>query len=123
MDIELHYAKFDLDDVCLHTIPSKKLLFDTVKDIITINSENKELVYLIAFENSFNSLDDVRLPIIVEDFPMSCIDLLYSVIFGRSVDRVFLQEYTCFEDAYEVALQMREPNILHSDGDPRVIRE
>lgn len=123
MDIELHYAKFDLDDVYLYTTSSKKLLFDTVKDIITINSESKELVYIISFENSFNSIDNTKLPIIVEDYPMSVIDLFHSVIFGRCVDRVFIQEYTCFEDAYEVALQMREPNILYSDDNSRIIRE
>lgn len=97
----LYYAPLDLLDN-IKEVKSKSLssMQELLADIII---GKKNVVFLLAFEDN-----DGHSEIFVFD--------KYSQIFDSKClgvyNKVFLQEYESYEEAYKVALDMREPNPL-----------
>ena len=88
--------------------------FESVKEMMeyiegVFDRDNQDRVYIFTYDtgiidsevfitNSFNSIDSF----------ISCNDIM----FDDKVDNYFLQEYSSYEDAYEVSLTMKELNEL-----------
>lgn len=104
MNYQLHYAKLENDgDVPLLEFKSFVKMVRHI-DATTI-SRHKDRVYLIAVE-----IADV---IIIEHNLLTVFSLIEKF---KGYRVFFFQEYASYEEAYKVALDMREPNKLCYDN-------
>ena len=105
--IELHYAELnnDGDIPCLNF--KNKLDFT---DFLHSKALTEDRVYVFAFE--FPESDGKQEVFVTEDLTMisvimqNCYDLI------QTENKFFLQEYSSFEEAYKVALDMQETSEL-----------
>lgn len=104
MNYKLHYAKLDLgeqDIPCIEFSTNKKRM-QYVSDIIYAKSE--QVVFLLAFE------DEIDDSIYIGDNVMT-----FEFLWFMPEDEIesfaknaYLQEYASYEEAYKVALDMKE---------------
>lgn len=115
----LHYAAENLKgDAPESSYSSMQSLINQIDATILNRSYKKPIVYLLAmdFEGaSFeqNALNEILITVF-PDMVGRFITLLYNYVlkdFNGEIN-FFLQEYTSYEDAYKVALDMRENNRL-----------
>jgi hypothetical protein len=100
--IKLHYAELTNDG----DIPCYK--FDKPREVVRFldsntNISNKDRVYLITGNDNHNDIFITENVIFAWDFYLK---------FLAASDTVFWQEYPSFEDAYSVALDIKETSNL-----------
>jgi hypothetical protein len=86
-----------------------QLFFDYFKKLLKKNDDRKT-IYLLTFkkQGEFDTgLEEIEITHCIHVI----IDLLGDLLVWEGYD-IFLQEYDSFEDAYKVALDMREPSEL-----------
>jgi len=106
----LHYGNMPLgSDI-------EELSFNTLKELTSFiyntTLQQKDIVFVITFR--LINDDCCKSPIFITEDSSEFISLIsHSPSFYEEfVDTYFLQEYESYEDAYSVALDMREPNEL-----------
>jgi hypothetical protein len=108
MSYKLHYAKLHLgeqDIPCIEFSTSKKRI-EYISDIIHAKSE--QVVFLLAFEDEID--DSIYIGDSVITFePLWRISDSDIEPFAKNA---FLQEYSSYEEAYKVALDMKEVSPL-----------
>lgn len=109
--ITLHLAQNSKDDI-------EQVHFKNHNELITYFEEfeyHKKTVFVFAYRTG-GSFDTGEGEIIITENPYWIINYLKEIKeehpFGIGSDDIFLQEYKSYEDAYKVALFMREPNEL-----------
>ena len=99
---KLHYGSRKQLDVEL-------LEFKTLDELACKISEltflSKNLVYLFTYETDN---EDFYSEIVISEVDNLVMDLLNKEYITEEVNNFFLQEYTSYQDAYDVALMMRE---------------
>lgn len=109
---ELHWADLylgDKDIPCL-IFNSKKELIDHVCVKLTV--EDTEIkVYLISIENH----EGENSPVFVEENPLNIFHFLVTNTKTPTIFKCFIQEYRSYEEAYKVALDMKECSDLCYD--------
>ena len=115
--IKLHYAEGKNlgEDILELNLKNMRELKDFLKGIQAKDDGNT--VYLFTSNHSFDPEDEFNeysRELYVESDP-----LIFSMLIQNNLDysdcTLFLQEYASFEDAYKVALDMRELNYLCYD--------
>jgi hypothetical protein len=108
----LHYGALPLGSEI------EQIEFDTARELSSYlfdkADKSKKLVYIITF----NMGDDCSsCPIFIEEDATALLSLMFvhGDFYEEFVDTFFLQEYESYEDAYKVAMDMREPNPLCYD--------
>lgn len=104
---ELHYAPLELNDLDAQIVvfDDHLQMSDYVYEEIINNKHNR--VYLLAFENNMIDIHVSETPIFVAFVLKS-----WAHAFAFQTGSIFLQEYCSFQEAYKVALSMRETSKL-----------
>lgn len=115
MIFELHYAEMNLqgDIPCFKFNKQKDLIneilgFGESKSMMQKIRSAKE-VYLCAIENSPQDYDGV---VFVDNKPEQIIEFIRQNTMTPTMKKIFLQVYPSYEDAYRVALNMKEVSPL-----------
>ena len=114
MRYKLHYAKLDLQgDIPCYELSGIEEVKNFVSGIVgqhpTGNAEN--MVYLIAIQDEVFVTENCQLVQELFDGNMNSAYPFYEN------EPIFIQEYPSYEDAYKVALDMKEENSLcYSDS-------
>lgn len=109
-EIKLYYAAKYSDEIKeLEISLFDNLLFDDFKQMLK-QCNDRKTIYLITFKKQ-GEFDTGLEPIRVTHCNYEIIDLLGNLFDWKGYD-IFLQEYESFEEAYKVALSMREPSEL-----------
>jgi len=113
-NITIHYAegKNLANDIVKIKLKTSKDYIDFLKSVYA--KDDKKTVYLFTSNFCFDP-DDVHNEFNKEIYIESDFGLIYCAalrILDYSDTEIFLQEYESFEDAYKVALDMRECNPL-----------
>jgi len=108
--LKLHYAKLhEWENIPVYEVPSNDDLVKKVLELITqgtfhYNEEN-DRVYLLTFVCKHNKKE----LIFVDANPDFVLDIIRNTHFSfRIGDIIHIHEYESFEDAYAVALDLRE---------------
>ena len=101
MNYTLYYAPLDLiDDIPATKLKSFNSMHQLLADIII---GKKGIVFLLAFEDNDGHSEIFVFNKYSKIIESKCLEI-YS--------KVFLQEYSSYEEAYKSALEMKEPNPL-----------
>ena len=104
-NLELHYAKKDLENEDILKIDLKNL--NELQDMIDhlCCGKSSGIVYLLATEDENNF-------VFVTESHLEIQELILSHKRFNTVKQFFLQEYDSYENAYKVALMMKEVSPL-----------
>jgi hypothetical protein len=109
-EIKIYYApKYSKDIQEIEVSLFDYILFEDFKQMLK-QCDDRKTVYLITFkkqEEEDTGLEKIR----ITHCNYEIIELLGGLFNWKGYD-IFLQEYESFEDAYSVALSMREPSEL-----------
>jgi hypothetical protein len=106
MKYELHYAKLELDgDIPCLTFNNPSARISKIQDIV-IGSKGKVFILCIDWSGN-DTQSDVY---VFENY--QCISFLSDGKLNR-YKKMYLQEYISYEEAYAVALNMREDSDLY----------
>ena len=119
--ITLHYGKGkDLkneNDILNIKFKTTKALIKFFKNVV-LENDDKETIYVLT--NCSNNFEDSYTDVFIFENVYRLTTLfkvIEAVVNGLDEKNVFLQEYSNYEDAYKVALSMRETNKLCYDKD------
>jgi len=116
METTLHYAPLVLGgDIPRHVFNSKKGVLKFFQNLFLKepNTHSEKTVYLLAMQGEiFISTNTC----FIEELFESKLNSIYPYYEGDGND-IFLQEYASFEEAYKVALDMKEEDPLCYDKD------
>lgn len=117
---KLHYAELNLQgDIPCININTKLGLENKIINIFLYGKDTygePDRVYLLSFYDKKNKKD----LIFVSEYPDFILDIIRNTHFSFDityVDDFFLQEYSSYEAAYEVALSMKEISPLCYEPD------
>ena len=110
LKIKLYYAASDLgeNDIVGYELKGLNSVVDKVDELC--HGKNKKRVYLLASEDLGENEDNNF--VFVSDSYLEIQEMLLNHKRLRTCKTFFLQEYESFEDAYSVALSMKEINEL-----------
>jgi hypothetical protein len=98
---KLHYAKLDLQgDIPCYELNGMDGVINFVSEILNQNSEG--IIYLIAIENEVFVTENCAL---AYELFSNHLDAAYPFYENEAI---FIQEYSSYEEAYEVALSIKE---------------
>ncbi len=105
---ELHHAPIDLgfNDIPCLKFNSKEFLSNAIED--ALDKDDGQKVYLLTIENYFGEDSSV----FIDDKQENIFHFFCANMNTPTAKKVFLQEYTSYEEAYNVALTMKEGNQL-----------
>ncbi len=108
MTHKLHYAKVDLQgDIPCHFLKGIQEVRDFVSEILDKSQEAKQdVVYLVSVQDDIFVTENEALVLELFDGNLNA---AYPFFEGEDI---FIQEYTSFEEAYQVALSMKETSKL-----------
>ena len=112
MHIKLHYANLNLQgDIPCYEFYDEGGLIDFVQRIAYKGLKDKNVVYLIAIQDEVFITDNPSTLVTYFESPLNTANLQYN---GEDI---FIQGYSSFEAAYEVALMMKEESPLCYEPD------
>ncbi len=118
MKYKLHYAALELDgDIPCYSFNSQAKLINTILGFedhkrMVSNLRNPNEVYLCAIENAPHDFDGT---ILVDHKPEQIISFIKDHTNTPTMKNIFLQVYSSYEEAYNVALNMKSSNHLCYD--------
>jgi hypothetical protein len=107
--IKLHYAKIDLGEQDIPVIEFENVksltMWAATKFAPIIPLETKsEIVYLVTFEDKWRNMDHV----FVTEYGGCISNFIHSFSQFAEISDIHIQEYESYEEAYKVALMMKE---------------
>ena len=112
MPYELHYASISLED----DIPCYKIKTDAELFAFIIAEYSEDCVYLISINDKEFINDNIFniITFIGNNFSNVLMNIIEkeSANYEEPIIQVFIQEYESYEEAYKVALSMKEDNKL-----------
>ena len=117
---KLNYAKVNLQGAI--TVIKRKHPIEIIGDVEKIlernclSVSNKSLVYLITLEK----VENENAAIFIDENKAAIMAYLRSVIKSHDAKHIYLQEYRSYEEAYKVALSMKELSPLCYEPDSKL---